>query len=72
MEGRIQRLADRLLQRLVPHGSAAADDCSYQHRCVWIFDNCSISGYHRKQERVVCAGNSAPSYGPWYNTDFCC
>lgn len=70
---RFNALGDGILKRLLPHDTAAADDCTYERKCrltsAWqCLTTGTPYGYYR---RLVCAGHSGPSYGPWERTGCC-
>ncbi|MFF5210313.1 hypothetical protein [Streptosporangium sp. NPDC000396] len=64
-------VGDRMLSQLLPQDTAAADDCTYEQKCEFNFRHCLHTAYRTKYERVVCAGNSGPSYGQWERIGCC-
>ncbi|MFF5205876.1 hypothetical protein [Streptosporangium sp. NPDC000396] len=64
-------VGDRMLGQLLPQDTAAADDCTYEQKCSFSLLSCMRTAYRNKYERVVCAGNSGPSYGDWEKIGCC-
>ncbi|WP_433257222.1 hypothetical protein ACQPYK_19815 [Streptosporangium sp. CA-135522] len=67
----LDSVGDRMLSRLVPQDTAAADDCTYEYKCDFSLLGCFRSAYRNKYTRLVCAGNSGPSYGDWERVGCC-